>query len=528
MKTRAQIALEAEAVIIGTPDNSDNDDQTVDSGYSTDSTMENKSSTDKGPRQYMPKEQMIQAGVDYEALDVITFRYYGAIAASKCGEWGDYGIGYAHLFDTTMSYRTRLRDPTANAPAKPQRPSLGLNPTKGELRQFNRDEKQYKEWCFMETQAKEMILEKFPRGCLHLLDSRTGGFSIDDSPKFILDEIQRRASTPRELNTQHGKLTTLMKDMEYTPTRDGPVEYIRDMILYMDRAHELLPDDNLPITMILNWMLAAFDRSAHSRVSLGRCLKDWNDKEQKFLMKVMEEKTAEKAAAEAESREPVEPDTDQRHLTVFQRFWIDELAELFRLEGTEIQGQHQAKLAHQTNMLSDEVTTVRALQATLEEEIRALKAGPPVPEIHTSDRTMATLGTTMTPEIQSALNALSLQFQNEFQAFRDAYSALATQPAHIAPQRGRPQPNNATTTARPAASATPGGWRQYKWWCYHCGVNISHESMQCRKPFSEARKHPNAHRGSPEGGNMKREPYWMKWYHPSLSEPQPTRTFPTN
>jgi len=74
MKTRAQIALEAEAVIIGTPDNSDNDrdsdqsdgdDQTVDSGYSTDSTMENKSSTDKGPRQYMPKDQMIQAGVDY-------------------------------------------------------------------------------------------------------------------------------------------------------------------------------------------------------------------------------------------------------------------------------------------------------------------------------------------------------------------------------------------------------------------------------------------------------------------------------
>jgi hypothetical protein len=45
----------------------------------------------------------------------------------------------------------------------------------------------------------------------------------------------------------------------------------------MDRAHELLPDDNLAITMILNWMLAAFDRSAHSRVSLGRCLKDWND-----------------------------------------------------------------------------------------------------------------------------------------------------------------------------------------------------------------------------------------------------------
>jgi hypothetical protein len=268
----------------------------------------------------------------------------------------------------------------------------------------------------METQVKEMILEKFPRGCLHLLDSRTGGFSIDDTPKFILDEIQKRASTPRELNALHGKLTTHMKDMEYKPTRDGPVEYIRDMILYMDRAHELLPDDNLPISMILNWMLAAFDRSGHSRVSLGRLIKDWNEREQEFLLEIVGERAAEAIAAEAEGRQPVEPDTDQRHLTVFQRFWIDELAELYRLEGTEIQEQHQAKLAHQANLLSDEVTTVRALQATLQEEIQALKAGPPVPEVHTSDRTLATIGTTMTPEIQSALNAMNLTFQNELQA----------------------------------------------------------------------------------------------------------------
>ena len=72
MKTRAQIALEAEAVNIGTPDNSDDDSS--EGGYSTESTMEDKTAIDKGPRQYMPKEQMIQAGADYDALDVITFR----------------------------------------------------------------------------------------------------------------------------------------------------------------------------------------------------------------------------------------------------------------------------------------------------------------------------------------------------------------------------------------------------------------------------------------------------------------------
>jgi len=84
------------------------------------------------------------------------------------------------------------------------------------------------------------------------------------------------------------------------------------------------------------------------------------------------------------------------------------------------------------------------------------------------------------------------------------------------------------TNTRTRAAAPPRGWRQYKYWCWHCGVNISHESMLCRKPLSEARKHPNATRTTPEGGNMKRERYWGMWNHPSLAEPQPTRAFPTS
>lgn len=70
METRAQRAqAQEQAVNIGAPDKDTNDTYSIDSGYSTDSTMEDKRS--KGLRHYMPAEQLIPAGDDYEAMDVV-------------------------------------------------------------------------------------------------------------------------------------------------------------------------------------------------------------------------------------------------------------------------------------------------------------------------------------------------------------------------------------------------------------------------------------------------------------------------
>ena len=114
----------------------------------------------------------------------------------------------------------------------------------------------------------------------------------------------------------------------------------------------MLPDTNLPVTMILNWMLAAFDRSGHNKVSLGQCHKRWEDAEEKFLNDLTTKVEAEEVAAAAESREPKAVDKDQLYLKAFKRFWVDELANLYRLEGASQGRGHQAQLAHQANQLT--------------------------------------------------------------------------------------------------------------------------------------------------------------------------------
>mmetsp|Transcript_40190 Transcript_40190/g.60293 ORF Transcript_40190/g.60293 Transcript_40190/m.60293 type:complete len:141 (-) Transcript_40190:40-462(-) len=104
MKTRAQRAQEAaqeQEVLIGTPDIEGA--ASVDSGYSTDSTMGDKKT--KGFSHYMPADQLEPAGDDYTALDVLTFRCYGGNAGTKVGEHGDSrpGIKFAFFFvETTL------------------------------------------------------------------------------------------------------------------------------------------------------------------------------------------------------------------------------------------------------------------------------------------------------------------------------------------------------------------------------------------------------------------------------------------
>jgi hypothetical protein len=503
MELRSQSARKEDnrATSSGTPDQESEssisdfnlDDQSVttvtseDSGYSTDS-MGIYQSNNVDPRIYMPEDAMIPQSDDeeYDILKVLNFRFHGGTACSKVGEEGEHGIRYAYFFDTESGYAIRTGDPNAKAPGKPSPPEplVGKVPAEEE-RQFKRQDRIYKEYCRVETIVKEMIMEKFPKEALYIQDSRTGAFKTKHSPQYILDEIQKRVSSPMQLTKAYVKLTKEMQELEYIPCREGPVEYLKFMIIGLDRAKEISPESGLTMANIIPWMLTAFDRCNHNKINLGQCTSRWEEHYLKFTG---------------------DPADEEELFEYFRIFWILELSKLYRLEQQDkptrrLSNSGQAQLVHQVNELNDEVTTLKAMQVAMYEQSRTI---PPVVHAKT-DQTEATIGTSLSAEIHSAFHGIQQQLQAQqvqLQALQLGQQAVT----HV--QTPRPEP------------WTPQGgkkWRQYKFWCWKCSVNLTHDSKDCK---GSGKDHPNASRTTPQGGNMKRKNLWMKYHHRDVTEAQ--------
>ena len=59
-------------------------------------------------------------------------------------------------------------------------------------------------------------------------------------------------------------------------------------------------------------------------------------------------------------------------------------------------------------------------------------------------------------------------------------------------------------------------WTKWKYWCYTCGTNVSHDSCGHteRRKDSAHDQHISAAKDKPHGGNSTKGKYWMKWCPP--------------
>jgi len=70
-----------------------------------------------------------------------------------------------------------------------------------------------------------------------------------------------------------------------------------------------------------------------------------------------------------------------------------------------------------------------------------------------------------------------------------------------------------------------GKWRQWRSWCYTCGVNLNHSTSGCRK-FLKAPghdTHTEATKDDPQGGNTTKNHLWMKWCHSITNKAQDSK-----
>ena len=83
-------------------------------------------------------------------------------------------------------------------------------------------------------------------------------------------------------------------------------------------------------------------------------------------------------------------------------------------------------------------------------------------------------------------------------------------------------PNNMVST--PQQHYRPRKWQQWRSWCYMCGVNLNHNSSNCKRTKRAGHDaNPEATMENPLGGNVTKNRLWMKGCHPITNIAYDTR-----
>ena len=141
--------------------------------------------------------------------------------------------------------------------------------------------------------------------------------------------------------------------------------------------------------------------------------------------------------------------------------------------------------------------------------------------IRTPNKSIADLTPTNNPVIQAMLasqQALSAQMQTVLNnmASNNTGTTTTAQNSQGNPQGGQQDKQQGGYRGR-FRNAFEGICRQYKFWCWSCGVNLSHDSCNCRTQKQGHIK--NATKDNPQGGNTSKDARYMMWRHPTTGAP---------
>lgn len=130
---------------------------------------------------------------------------------------------------------------------------------------------------------------------------------------------------------------------------------------------------------------------------------------------------------------------------------------------------------------------------------------------------VATTSTSTTTSNNSANTAApSMSYNDVQEMIKKAIQGVTATPQET---------NNNSNRKRQNLWKGKGKWRQWRSWCYTCGVNLTRNTEGCRQ-FLKAPKHktcPDATKNNLQGGNGTRNHLWMKWCHPVTNKVHDTK-----
>jgi hypothetical protein len=165
---------------------------------------------------------------------------------------------------------------------------------------------------------------------------------------------------------------------------------------------------------------------------------------------------------------------------------------------TEAIWQHN--MQEELNAAREELDTMSvALRSVLSEQSSYVKPTTPT-TVTIPTAALSTVGSALTPGTTQGLEKLTAALVSAIQAANQNQCQPATD------QRQDNRSNNKTNQP----------WRQWNQYCWSCGVQLNHNSTNCKHPRTGHEEHMSATFEDQQGGNSKRDHLWEKWCGPDI------------
>eukprot|EP00536_Pseudo-nitzschia_multiseries_P016831 jgi/Psemu1/47993/gm1.47993_g len=363
------------------------------------------------------------------------------------------GGGYAFLLETEAQYHSR--DPQApfpKAPREPQELDSTIELTSDAYKLWKRSRALYVEWNKYDREALLITDRKFPNMLGDLKDPGSDAFPRGTTVLTAFQAMEEDLCTTAAQHQLTRELTKKMNALTYTPSPIGPKEYFRQLTKFQHQINLLPETANVTDAQMIDYSREAFARSKHDPITLHRVDEDW--KKHRDTM-------------------------DKSGFTQYKKFWGQRLKELYS--------------SYHNNTTTANLADIQADQRFTEFENKQHDLANVCHKIYSQVTETATVASTMT---------MSNQWE----------TAMAVLQADV----NRLKPANASRTNRPdARQPILQEWKQYKYYCHSCGVNLTHDGQSCYKRRNKADHQEGATFDNQMGGATRNTDRWLKWNGPN-------------
>ena len=437
-------------------------------------------------------------------MDVFDFKNEVINALTLCDLRGNVQ-GHAFILENNEEYNTRNQTVTETHPAPPLPVDTpGAGATSREWKIFDREEAAYDLYTNYNKQVVALIDTAFP-GALeplyvmgHLSPATLAVTAINTVTNSVKDNIATEDTIQELLEAQPKR--------KYIPNSNGPRDYFKECEFDARMAERLGQPIDIKTT-ILHARNAFKVAHPESIVEIRKLLNEWNAIKRTTQTQY---KTRYDAAVTAKTVPipPKQPSPDAIYI-LFKAHYSEKIKEMYTDNNTKHKAnQAQEQLGHRLDGVDHRFGGVEEGLSDLALALKSVAADRnTIPKmIGTPTGSLAESTLASNPVIQSMMasqKALSAQMQTMMNNM--------AQTSQSNPQGG--QPDKRTGYRGRFRDAVSKICRQYKFWCWSCGVNLSHDGCNCGTPKPGHIK--EATKDNPQGGNISKNARFMMFRHPT-------------
>lgn len=385
--------------------------------------------------------------------------------------------GHASIIETLAGHQRRMNDATAVLPSPPTKPTEPLaTDSKQHWRVYDMRKENYKQYKKWDKQVINIIKTVFPNGLTDKEIDTSGMYPMTLTGRESFDHIESKAKTDIIATETYCKILKQMMAREYEPNSNGPTQYLKEMKHDQYCASTLAEDGEINDGQLIAFSKQAFLSSGHKPEGVTVLNEKWAN-----LIIVGKAK---------------DPNWKKAMFLEFSDLYIAGLKALFDGgdTGPKQQAHHTELLGRINNIESQQEQTNTNIDQLYDnqESIAAKQDGASIPgAISTSGETAFSAAESQAKMIKEAVA-----------------SALGTALANTDLTQG--------ATRNKAKEVTEFKWMQWKYWCWTCGVNLTHNTARHKGNKQAAHQnHLTATKDNPQGGGIAaRDVLWMKWCHP--------------